>query len=96
MALLKPLAVKVLNKKSVFQGKTLNDDGGNKKDAIIALGIFLGTTALLSTNIFSPYFNHPLGIGIFMLTGVVGIYLTGNHFTSEGRVDSTILPTKSG
>ncbi len=33
----------------------------------IYLGLFLGLIALLITNIFSPYLNHPLGIGYLLM-----------------------------
>jgi O-antigen ligase len=31
------------------------------------LGLLLGISALLATNFFSPYLNHPLGIGYILL-----------------------------
>jgi O-antigen ligase len=34
---------------------------------IIPFGLLLGLAALLATNFFSPYLNHPLGIGYIML-----------------------------
>jgi len=33
-------------------------------------GLFIGMITLLATNFFSPYLNHPLGIGYIMLCGV--------------------------
>jgi len=43
-------------------------DFWRKKDGDpIYLGLFLGLIALLAINIFSPYLNHPLGIGYLML-----------------------------
>jgi len=35
------------------------------------LGLLLGLAALLVTNFFSPYLNHPLGISYIMLCGVI-------------------------
>ncbi len=37
----------------------------------LSFGFFLGLTALLLTNIFTPYLNNPLGIGYLMLTGLI-------------------------
>ncbi|MBI5071489.1 O-antigen ligase family protein [Candidatus Falkowbacteria bacterium] len=37
----------------------------------ILLGLLLGLAALLATNFFSPYLNHPLGIGYIMLCGLI-------------------------
>lgn len=37
----------------------------------IPLGLLLGLAALLATNFFSPYLNHPLGIGYILLCGVI-------------------------
>ncbi|KPJ85632.1 hypothetical protein AMJ57_02360, partial [Parcubacteria bacterium SG8_24] len=44
-----------------------------KKTAWVA-GVLVGALALLATNVFSPYLNHPLGIGILMLVAAFGIY----------------------
>ena len=38
---------------------------------IISFGLLLGLAALLATHFFSPYLNHPLGIGYIMLCGVI-------------------------
>jgi O-antigen ligase len=37
----------------------------------IPLGLLLGLAALLATNFFSPYLNHPLGISYILLCGVI-------------------------
>ncbi len=37
----------------------------------ISLGMLLGLLAIFVTNIFSPYLNHPLGIGYLMLCSLV-------------------------
>lgn len=37
----------------------------------IPLGFLLGLAALLATNFFSPYLNHPLGIGYIILCGII-------------------------
>jgi len=37
----------------------------------ISFGLLLGLAALLATNFFSPYLNHPLGIGYILLCGVI-------------------------
>jgi O-antigen ligase len=38
------------------------------------IGLFIGIIALLATNFFSPYLNHPLGIGYVMLCDVFYAY----------------------
>jgi len=40
---------------------------GIKKISPLHIGLLAGLTALVFTNIFSPYLNHPLGIGYIML-----------------------------
>ena len=44
------------------------------------IAVFLSLTALLATHMFSPYLNHPLGIGILM---VVGAMVCNNIFEIE-------------
>ena len=41
------------------------------KNKILTLGLLLGIIVLLTTNIFSPYLNHPLGIGYILLCGAI-------------------------
>ncbi|MBI2483610.1 glycosyltransferase [Candidatus Uhrbacteria bacterium] len=40
-------------------------------ESALALGIVLGIIALVVTHIFTPYLNHPLGIGIIMIAGIM-------------------------
>ncbi len=42
-----------------------------EKTGFLAWGLVLGLVVVASTSIFSPYMNHPLGIGYIMLTGVI-------------------------
>jgi len=42
------------------------EGGKNRVDAFILIGIISGVAAMLATNVFSPYLNHPLGIGLLM------------------------------
>lgn len=44
-----------------------------KRHTIIVIGIISGTVAMLATNVFSPYLNHPLGIGMLMAVAALGI-----------------------
>jgi len=37
-----------------------------QRQAVTALGVLLSLVALLATNVFSPYLNHPLGLGLIM------------------------------
>ncbi len=43
---------------------------GRSRDFIFP-GLLLGLAALLATNFFSPYLNHPLGIGYIMLCDII-------------------------
>ena len=45
------------------------------KDKALALGLTIGLIALLTTNIFSPYLNHPLGIGYLILIAAIFLSL---------------------
>jgi len=45
------------------------------KDGLYGLGIIAALTAVLITNIFSPYLNHPLGIGLVIWFGSISAYL---------------------
>lgn len=40
-----------------------------KNDQVLVAGLFLGYIALLATHVFSPYLNHPLGIGFMLILG---------------------------
>ncbi len=56
----------------------------NKKEKGLYLGLLIGFIALLATNAFSPYLNHPLGIGyIILLTALF----------KGGKNDNTVLET---
>lgn len=46
-------------------------EGWKYKDNKLFLGSLLGITALLATHFFTPYLNHPLGIGYLMLLSVI-------------------------
>lgn len=73
--------------------------GERQKKAALAAGVLAGLAALVATNVFSPYFNHPLGIGIFMILGAVGYRgLTGYFAPETAPSDKSLastLPTKS-
>jgi len=45
--------------------------GKMDKQKTLSIGLLAGLTALLITNIFSPYLNHPLGIGYLMLMSAI-------------------------
>lgn len=49
--------------------KTFTDNFQQKKSLV--LGFLLGIIVILATSIFSPYLNHPLGIGYLMIASVV-------------------------
>ncbi|MEA3249400.1 MAG: hypothetical protein U9Q03_03520 [Patescibacteria group bacterium] len=48
------------------------ESGANRADAIVLIGIISGMVAMLATNVFSPYLNHPLGIGLLMAVAAIG------------------------
>lgn len=79
-SLLRPMVRRVRASRAAFKSADLAFDGGAKQQSIITAGVLVGVIALLGTNVFSPYLNHPLGIGILMLAGA----LTANGlFESE-------------
>src|SRR3989339_35384 len=45
------------------------------REVLVAIGVVSGVAALLGTHIFSPYLNHPLGIGLLMAVAAWGISL---------------------
>jgi hypothetical protein len=61
-----------------------------QKKAAQALGLLIGLVAIAVTNIFTPYVNHPLGIGLLVI--VAG--LVDHHEFCEEKDDSSD-PTKS-
>lgn len=48
---------------------------GRAGDYFLPLGLLLGISALLATNFFSPYLNHPLGIGYLLLCNTIFLKL---------------------
>lgn len=55
---------------------------GATENAFIAIGFLLGFIAVLGTHMFSPYLNHPLGIGYVLMS--VGVFRALK--TSSGEV----------
>ncbi|MBI4458388.1 O-antigen ligase family protein [Candidatus Uhrbacteria bacterium] len=55
----------------------------------LALGTVAAVIGMLATNIFSPYLNHPLGLGMLMIAAALGIH---GAFSSDGS--SSLAPTK--
>jgi len=54
------------------------------KHALIALGVVAGVAALLGTHVFSPYLNHPLGIGILLMVGAYAAASSKDEPASAG------------
>jgi hypothetical protein len=48
-------------------------DGPATREAILVAGALCGVIALLATHLFSPYLNHPLGIGLLFLVAGYGV-----------------------
>jgi hypothetical protein len=70
--LLRPVVRAISASRGLLRSADIEFDDGRKQAAVITAGILVGAAALLATNVFSPYLNHPLGIGILMLIGAVG------------------------
>ncbi|MFA6304724.1 MAG: O-antigen ligase family protein [Patescibacteria group bacterium] len=49
------------------------------KSGPLGMGLFWGLIALLIVSMFSPYLNHPLGIGILLFTASISLFLKNNH-----------------
>jgi len=69
-----PLLRAVRASRRDYREADLGTQGGQKEKAVLAAGVLVGLIAMLATNVFSPYLNHPLGIGILMLVGAYGLY----------------------
>lgn len=61
-----------------------------QKKTVLAVGAVLSVVALLFTNVFSPYLNHPLGLGLLMAVVALGAH---QAFAVSG--DSNDAPTRS-
>jgi hypothetical protein len=66
--ILVPWVRKVRDGMRVFKQPHTETDPPADMAPVVALGVVAGLVALLATNVFSPYLNHPLGFGIMMLT----------------------------
>lgn len=51
--------------------------GSNEFKKPLIIGLLIGLIALLTTNIFSPYLNHPLGIGFVLLVSTLTLKNNG-------------------
>lgn len=61
----------VLIYKILKAGWHLIKEKKEEKQGHLLWGLFLGLIALLAVNFFSPYLNHPLGIGYLLLCSVI-------------------------
>ncbi|PIY63269.1 hypothetical protein COY93_00510 [Candidatus Uhrbacteria bacterium CG_4_10_14_0_8_um_filter_58_22] len=62
----------------IREGSVRRLDGKGRlvsREVLIAVGAVSGVAALLGTHIFSPYLNHPLGIGLLMAAAAWGLSL---------------------
>jgi O-antigen ligase len=78
--LLAPLVRLMRASRAQYRTADLGSGDQKKLTALIAAGLFIGVIALLATNVFSPYLNHPLGIGILMMVGALAC---GGMFDGE-------------
>lgn len=54
-------------------------EDATKTAAVLSFGALGALTALFATNVFSPYLNHPLGIGMLMLLAATPLALKDSH-----------------
>ncbi|MFH1509065.1 MAG: O-antigen ligase family protein [bacterium] len=47
-------------------------------------GIFLSLVCLLILNFFTPYLNHPIGIGLIIIASAMALIKPAGHFDKEG------------
>jgi hypothetical protein len=67
-------------------------EGGMAMDVVINQGLFLGAIAVLATHTFSPYLNHPLGIGFLLFWAVtIDILSKNSQNVTEIRSEMTLL-----
>ncbi|HSD12466.1 MAG TPA: hypothetical protein VLC10_02810, partial [Patescibacteria group bacterium] len=94
--LLRPLVRGIRESRGLLRAAGMEFDGGQKQKAVVTAGLLAGAVALLATNVFSPYLNHPLGIGTLMLLGALGC---SGYFDAGGGTDgsarSSSAPAKS-
>ncbi len=94
--LLRPLVRGIRASRGLLRAAGMEFDGGQKQKAVVTAGLLVGAVALLATNVFSPYLNHPLGIGTLMLLGALGC---GGYFDAasgaDGSARSSAAPEKS-
>ncbi|MBU4512910.1 O-antigen ligase family protein [Patescibacteria group bacterium] len=62
------LFILMIMKQGLKKFKGIENNGLNKG---VCLGLLAGMAVLLVINIFSPYLNHPLGIGYILLCGAI-------------------------
>ncbi len=77
-SILKPYVLELRRLRSVASGlvsayQLENNVERLGKQALIVIGVTAGLAAMLATNVFSPYLNHPLGIGLLMAAAALGI-----------------------
>lgn len=70
-SLLRPLVYAVRKERRMFLAPASSDDEKQLR-SLLTLGVLAGTVAMLVTNVFSPYLNHPLGIGMLALVMAIG------------------------
>ncbi|HBR13705.1 MAG TPA: hypothetical protein DD697_03295 [Candidatus Komeilibacteria bacterium] len=58
---------------------------GRTENAGLAVGLLVALVAVAATSVFSPYLNHPLGIGYILIVSAVFYRLTENYGTSQNK-----------
>ncbi|MFA6603519.1 MAG: O-antigen ligase family protein [Patescibacteria group bacterium] len=66
-------------------------DEVQQKTALLAVALLTAMAAILATNVFSPYLNHPLGIGILMLLAGFGAQNSQKSISADAEIRPEIL-----
>jgi hypothetical protein len=70
-ALVRPLCAVVRRARGAMPSSSAGEISQENVRALVAAGALLALAALLATHLFSPYLNHPLGIGMLMMVAVL-------------------------
>jgi len=92
-AMLRPLWRGLRESRTALAGVPGDARNLNEKPALFA-GLSITVVALLATNTFSPYLNHPLGIGMIMLISIFAFGLSDNP-TGIQSPEAKTAPGKS-
>jgi len=58
-------------------------NNSNKTNIVLNLGLILAVISLISVNIFTPYLNHPLGIGFILIISLYASKINDSHYDNQ-------------